>query len=75
MSDAVNNMLYGKILLTRDELFEAEHKLANSLRVSLYINRHITEVYTGTRYVSVTDYVLALIEKVEQDERYEHLND
>lgn len=54
------------LAITKDELFEAEYKLQNCLRVTLNVESFTTEVNTGERYVPITNYVLALIDHIKK---------
>jgi hypothetical protein len=51
-----------QVELDDDEIFEAEYKLQNCLRVTLDVEHFITEVNTGKRWLRVSDYVTALLE-------------
>ncbi|MFF6951790.1 hypothetical protein ACFZAD_24420 [Streptomyces iakyrus] len=53
--------------LSEDEMFEAEYKLQNCIRVTLNVESYITEVYTGSRFVPVTEYVVALIRQQKEE--------
>lgn len=47
-----------------EELFEAEYKLQNCIRITTNVENFTTEIYTGLRWIPVTEYVQALIESI-----------
>lgn len=54
-----------------DELFEAEYKLQNCIRITTEVESFTTEVYTGKRWLKVSDYVQALLLQERQKGRDE----
>ena len=47
-----------------DEFYEAEYKLQNRIRVTTEVEDFTTEVYTGYRWLPVTEYVVGLIKHI-----------
>jgi len=44
-----------------DEFFDAKYKLQNCIRITTSIEDFTTEVYTGLRWIPVSEYVKALL--------------
>jgi DNA polymerase III alpha subunit len=51
-------------VFTDDEFDEAEHKLQNCIRITTNVESFTTEVYTGLRWIPVSEYVRGLIEYI-----------
>ena len=47
-----------------DEFYEAEYKLQNRIRITTEVESFTTEVYTGYRWLPVTEYVNGLIKHI-----------
>lgn len=59
--------------LTDGELYDAEWKLQNCIRITLDVESYYTEVNTGKRWVKVSDYVTALITQQTQEASIQEL--
>lgn len=45
-----------------NEIFEPEYKLQNRIRITTNVESFTTEVYTGLRWIPVSEYVVAVLE-------------
>lgn len=51
-------------IFVNSEFYEAEFKLQNHIRITTHVEGFDTEVYTGLRWIPVTEYVVGLIEYI-----------
>lgn len=50
-----------------EEFFDAEYKLQNRIRITTNVEDFTSEVYTGLRWIPITEYVVGLIDFIKDE--------